>query len=227
MGRPGRILCRYRTGAGAPFRRVASPPADPQYWPHSGEAAEKARIRYPVHRNEEHILHILFVCTGNICRSPTAERLTVAYASTTQIPDLTATSAGTRAVIGHPIHPDAAEILQALGGDSAGFAARQLTPKIATAADLVLTMTRAHRDTVLERAPQQLRRTFSIPEASQLVTNFGAQSVSDLANLRPHLRADAVPDILDPIGQSPEVFAAVGAQIADLLPPILDLCRHR
>lgn len=34
-----------------------------------------------------------------------------------------------------------------------------------------------------------------------------------------------VPDIPDPIGQSPDVFAAVGQQIADLLPPVLELCR--
>ena len=52
------------------------------------------------------------VCTGNICRSPTAERLAAAYAVQNGNPDITASSAGTRAVIGHPIHPDAAVVLE-------------------------------------------------------------------------------------------------------------------
>jgi ATP-dependent Clp protease ATP-binding subunit ClpA len=38
-------------------------------------------------------------------------------------------------VIGHPIHPSAAIILEELGGDASNFAARQLKPKIAAAAD--------------------------------------------------------------------------------------------
>ena len=56
-------------------------------------------------------MHVLFVCTGNICRSPTAERLAVAYAARHGIADFTSSSAGTHAVIGHPIHPDAAAVL--------------------------------------------------------------------------------------------------------------------
>uniref|UniRef100_UPI0039830CC1 arsenate reductase/protein-tyrosine-phosphatase family protein n=1 Tax=Mycobacterium adipatum TaxID=1682113 RepID=UPI0039830CC1 len=165
------------------------------------------------------------MCTGNICRSPTAERLATAYAHRHDMAYLTASSAGTRAVIGHPVHTDAAPVLLQLGGDPTNFTARHLTAKIASAADLVLTMTRAHRDRVLEIAPHKLNRTFTLPEATALVVHYGAQSVADLANLRPYVGADAVADIPDPIGQSPEVFAAVGRQIAELLPPVLELCR--
>ena len=147
-------------------------------------------------------MHILFVCTGNICRSPTAERLAAA------VPGLRASSAGTRAVIGHPVHPEAARVLRDLGGDPAGFAARQLSPKIAGGADLILTMTRAHRDAVLEMAPRQLRRTFTLAEAAAL-TEFGPAEVADLAGLRPHLPAGVDLDVADPIGQSPAVFDRV------------------
>lgn len=129
-------------------------------------------------------------------------------------------------MIGHPIHQDAAIVLEGLGGEAAGFSARQLTPRIAASADLVLTMTAAHRDAVLELAPQRLNRTFTLSEASRLASDHNAQSVVDLAALRPQLAADERPDVADPIGQSPEVFATVGRQIADLLPPILDLCRR-
>lgn len=171
-------------------------------------------------------MHILFVCTGNICRSPTAERLAAAYAALHRLPDLTASSAGTRAVIGHPIHEDAARVLEQMGGRTSGFAARQLTAKIAFKADLILAMTGIHRDVALEAAPRQLQRTFTLTEASHLAAMDDVKTLRDLAGLRPRLGPHEKLDIPDPIGQSPEVFAAVGAQIADLLPPILELCRR-
>jgi len=129
-------------------------------------------------------------------------------------------------VVAQPIHRDAVLVLEQLGGDIAGFAARQLTSRIASDADLVLTMTRAHRDTVLELAPRQLHRTFTLSEAARLATEFSARSVADLAALRPQLAGHELADIPDPIGQSPEFFAMVGTQIADLLVPILELYRR-
>ena len=125
----------------------------------------------------------------------------------------------------HPIHPDAALVLKKLGGDASNFAARQLTPRIASDADLVLTMTRAHRDKVLELAPHRLHRTFTLSEAARLASVHNARNVADLAALRPQLAAHKLTDIADPIGQGAEHFAMVGSQIADLLPPILELCR--
>jgi protein-tyrosine phosphatase len=175
--------------------------------------------------SEEFVLHVLFVCTGNICRSPTAERLAAAYAGRLQVPDFRASSAGTRALIAHPIQCEAAVVLENLGGDTSNFTARQLTSQIASDADLVLTMTRAHRDTVLELAPRQLHRTFTLSEAARLASEFSPRSVADLAALRPQLAGQKLADIPDPIGQSAEVFATVGSQIADLLPPILELWR--
>lgn len=175
---------------------------------------------------EETALHILFICTGNICRSPTGERLAAAYGTELQIPGFVASSAGTRAVIASPMHERAELVLEGLGGDATGFAARQLTPKIAGEADLILTMTRAHRDKVLEIAPRLLRRTFTLSEASRLASDDDVAVIGDLAGLRSRLSAKDSPDVPDPIGQDAEVFAAVGTQIADLLPPILELCKR-
>ena len=171
-------------------------------------------------------MHVLFICTGNICRSPTGERLAAAYAAQHGVVDFTASSAGTRAVIGHAIHRDAAVVLEELGGDASGFAARQLKSRIASSADLMIAMTGAHRDIVLETAPRQLQRTFTLTEASRLAAMDEAETLSDLAGLRPRLGTTDKPDIPDPIGQSSEVFRTVGAQIADLLPPIMELCRR-
>jgi protein-tyrosine phosphatase len=171
-------------------------------------------------------LHILFVCTGNICRSPTGERLAAALGATLQIPDFATSSAGTRAVIGSPMHSDAARVLEKLGGDPSGFVARHLTAPVANDADLVLTMTAAQRNDVLELAPRQFRRTFTLSEAALLAAECNPLNVTDLAALRPYLSGRAAADIGDPIGQAPEYFAAAGARIAELLTPILELCRR-
>lgn len=130
-------------------------------------------------------------------------------------------------MVGHSIHHEAASVLEKLGGDPSNFAARQFKPRIAVGADLILTMTRAHRDSVLELVPHKLNRTFSLGEAATLIADFGAQTISELAAFRPRLGQGEVPDVLDPIGQGPEVFSAVGSQIADLLNPILALCQGR
>lgn len=171
-------------------------------------------------------MHVLFVCTGNICRSPTGERLAGAFSARDPIADFRTSSAGTRAVIAHPIHPEAARVLRDLGGDTADFAARQLTSKIAADADLILAMTKAHRDAVLELAPRQLHRTFTLTEAAQLITQFDPGCVKDLAVLRPQLRADQSPEVPDPIGRDPEVFDRVGSRIADLVGPVVEFCRR-
>ncbi len=128
-------------------------------------------------------------------------------------------------MIGYPIHHNAAAVLQRLGGDASNFAARQLTAKIASGADLVVTMTKAHRDAVLELAPNKLHKTFTLIEAARLIAECEAKTIKDLSTLRPQLAAGEMLDIDDPIGQDLEVFSRVGSQIAELLPPILELCR--
>ena len=168
-------------------------------------------------------MHVLFVCTGNICRSPMAERLAIAHGSRLHIPNLTTASAGTHAVIGHPIHEYAVAVLEKLGGDASNFAAQQLKPKSAYNADLILTMTRAHRDAVLELAPRKLHRTFTLHEAARLATECGARNIADLSTFRSQLASYELDDIPDPVGGNPRVFAEVGRRINELLPPIVGL----
>jgi len=168
-------------------------------------------------------VHVLFVCTGNICRSPTAECLTCAFAAEHGL-GLNASSAGTRAVIGYGMEPTAAEVLRSMGGDPEGFRARQLSPAIVGDADLILTMTTRHRDRVLAESPQAMRRTFTLLEARRLLTvPVGADTVAQrLAQARGQQpRGERVNDIADPIGLDYTTFEAVGAQVADALRPLL------
>jgi protein-tyrosine phosphatase len=87
-------------------------------------------------------------------------------------------------------------------------------------------MTRVHRDEVLKLAPQQLHRTFTLSEAAQLGARGNARTIADLAECRAQIRAHESSDVPDPIGHDEAFFSTVGAQIADLLPPVIDFCRR-
>ncbi|WP_308192900.1 low molecular weight phosphatase family protein [Mycobacterium sp. PSTR-4-N] len=165
----------------------------------------------------------MFVCTGNICRSPIAERLSTFYALERNMSSFRASSAGTRALVGHPIHPEAAHALKRRGADPSDFEARRLTTRGVASADLILGMTKAHRDAVLELAPQALRKCFTLAEASTLAVRFEAGDVTTLSAVRSQITLTEFLDITDPIDQRAEIFEIVAGQIAELLPPILGL----
>lgn len=189
-------------------------------------------------------MHLLFVCTGNICRSPTAERLALAYAA--GLPDpgaLTASSAGTRAVYGSRIEPNAELVLRSLGGSGDGFVARQISPEIVADADIVLTMTQQHRTTVLNASPRHLARTFTLLEADTLAQAVPPGTMSETDDLRVRARELALgmvrqramrhasdhwaDDVTDPIGGDPVLFTRIGDQIAEALTSWLDILTGR
>ncbi|MFF1382179.1 low molecular weight phosphatase family protein [Arthrobacter sp. NPDC058288] len=114
-------------------------------------------------------VRILTVCTGNICRSPVAERLLQAGLDQVLPGGFEVRSAGTRAMVGNPIQPLSAEIVNMYGGTDKGFAARQLTPKILRDTDIVLTMTSKHRGEVLQLDASLLKRTFTIREFARML----------------------------------------------------------
>lgn len=112
---------------------------------------------------------ILVVCTGNICRSPAAERLLRSALGRLSDPwSATVESAGVGAVVGHPVQERMAALLRADGVEADGFAARQLTPQLVAAADVVLVADRTHREAVLRTVPTALRRTFMLKEFVRL-----------------------------------------------------------
>ncbi|MDP9987945.1 low molecular weight phosphatase family protein [Arthrobacter sp. FW306-05-C] len=114
-------------------------------------------------------VRILTVCTGNICRSPVAERLLQAGLDQVVPGGFEVSSAGTRALVGQPMQPISADIVRTFGGNPEGFAARQLTPTILRGVDLVLTMTSGHRGEVLQLDASLLKRTFTIREFARML----------------------------------------------------------
>lgn len=88
--------------------------------------------------------HVLIVCTGNICRSPMAEGLLRARLARVGGGG-SVESAGIAALVGRPAEPHAVEAVARRGVDISGHRARQLTPELVAAADVVLVMDDAQR----------------------------------------------------------------------------------
>lgn len=109
---------------------------------------------------------MLYVCTGNVCRSPMAELLLRAW-TPGQPADLVS-SAGTEALVGHGIDRATASVLGQLGIDPGRHRARQFEPWMAMQADLILTAEHTHRDTIMAELPTLLRRTFTMKEFARL-----------------------------------------------------------
>lgn len=112
--------------------------------------------------------HILIVCTGNICRSPLAEQMLRArlLAAGARV---TVASAGTQAVVGGAMTPEAAALALQLGSASTDHTPRQLTANMLAQADLVLTATRDHRRDVVTLYPKATRYTFTLNQFARLV----------------------------------------------------------
>ena len=94
-------------------------------------------------------MRILLVCTGNTCRTPMAETQLRSLLAERGLADVEVTSAGTGAWDGAPASEGAYLVGLEHGHDLSGHRARLLTGEHAGQADLILTMSRSHRQRVL------------------------------------------------------------------------------
>lgn len=93
-------------------------------------------------------MNILFVCSGNTCRSPMAEALARKIAERRGIKKLNVSSAGTNAWDNIPATDEALLVGMERGIDLTGHRARKLTPAIVSEADLIFVMTPGHLEQV-------------------------------------------------------------------------------
>lgn len=110
-------------------------------------------------------MKILFVCTGNTCRSPMAEGIFNHLSEG-------AISRGLMASVGSPASENAVKAMEKMGIDIKGHVSRQITIEDVKSADLVLTMTRGHK-AALAQLPDAEGKVFTIGEYA------GGADVSD------------------------------------------------
>ncbi len=141
---------------------------------------------------------IALVCTGNTCRSPMAETLLREQIRTRKGSEdaVRVLSAGVAASTGSGASPQAVEVMGGRGLDLTGHSSRPLDDAVMNVADLVLTMTRGHRDAILAAWPDMHDRVFT-------------------------LRRDGG-DITDPVGMPVEVYQECADQIDQELSDWLD-----
>lgn len=118
--------------------------------------------------------NVLFVCTGNTCRSPMAEALLRHVISSD---DIQVKSAGVFAIDGHQASPNAVEALKEKGIPS-NHLSSSLTNELAEWATIILTMTNQHKQSVIDLYPHVGRKTFTL---SEYVSDQGdsSQDISD------------------------------------------------
>jgi RpiB/LacA/LacB family sugar-phosphate isomerase len=140
----------------------------------------------------ERMKSVLFVCTGNICRSPMAEGL-FRHLTRGRV-SFEAASAGVGAVDGQPPSAHAVRVLGEMGVDISRQRSRALTAEMVTRADYIFGMTHGHVETVLLLYPQATEKTFLLREFDDSLEAFEK-------------------DIPDPIGEGLETYRVCRDQI--------------
>lgn len=142
-------------------------------------------------------MNILFVCTGNTCRSPMAEGLVKGIAEK-ENKNIVALSAGLFTAPGARVSPEAVNAVKDLGGsDISAHLSRPLEIAYVEAADVVLAMTEDHKKILLRQFPFDQHKIFTLGEWAGKAIEEG--------------------DVADPFGQSQEVYNSTAKQIYDYL----------
>ncbi|MFD7443130.1 low molecular weight phosphatase family protein [Streptomyces sp. NPDC059909] len=168
---------------------------------------------------------VLFVCTGNLHRSPLAERLLKARLAA--LPGtFRVSSAGTAARAGTAMDPVAAALLVGLGGDPSGARARRLTAALVDDSDLLLGAAAEHREAAVRLSPLwSLQRAFTLREFARLLRPEDAAGVAEPAERAVALVKGAAErrgggawaddDVADPYGAPVQVARQAAVRIAE------------
>ncbi|WP_338824311.1 Protein-arginine-phosphatase [Moorella humiferrea] len=148
---------------------------------------------------------ILFICTGNTCRSSMAAAIARRLNEERGF-NIAIASAGLAAREGDPATAEAVQAVAEMGIELGDHRARRVTEEMIEDAELILTMTRAHKELLLYLYPAARDKTYTLKEYVRLE---GGENGEDY-------------DIPDPIGGSLEVYRATAAVLAELVGQALE-----
>lgn len=142
---------------------------------------------------------ILFICSGNVCRSPMAEYLLRARLRG-PLARWRVGSAGVAAMDGWPASPEAVAALAERGIDLTPHRSRFLSPELVDDAAMIVVMTRGHDESVRQRFPEAAGRVF-------LLRGFDGGAREE--------------DLADPIGLPLDGYRQARDQIEAALPDLM------
>ncbi|WP_241153751.1 adenylyl-sulfate kinase [Nocardioides pantholopis] len=199
------------------LRTEPTPVVEPTPAVEPGGAPGADRVETPA-PEPERPLHVLFVCTANICRSPFMELMARRLAG----PDANVTfaSAGTHGFREHPMDEVMAGTLASRDVTDPGFRSRPLTPRLLDEADLVLTAEAAHRTFILDDHPGAFRKVFTLGQFAHALEQVeGDLSGRELLAVLGERRgaADHALDVADPYRRGAEAAETAAVGIEGLL----------
>ena len=156
------------------------------------------------------IKSVLFVCTGNTCRSVMAEHLLRHRAKEKDI-ELEVASAGLSAFAGDTATEQALEALAELGIEGLEHRSRRVHPHLLEEYDLILAMTQRHKQQLLEIAPELAGKIYLLKE-------YGKRSPT---GQEPEQSIEKEYEISDPFGQSLAVYRKSRDEIDQAIQVIL------
>ena len=144
-------------------------------------------------------MNILFVCTGNTCRSPMAEVILKDLLMEAGLDGIKVKSAGIAAYPGQKANPQANRIMEEQGIQLEGHRTSQVNAELLNQADLILTMTEGHKIAVQSGAPTVWNKIYTLKEYAGMLNK----------------------DIPDPFGRSDEEYRKTADEIRNALKKVI------